>query len=64
MVATRSLPKISRTPWVNVVFPDPLSPATPRVKIYGEAAMVSLKFKWFMRYPGVVAYQVKTILRS
>jgi len=45
-------------------FPDPLSPATPRVKIYGEAAMVSLKFKWFMRYPGVVAYQVKTILRS
>jgi hypothetical protein len=33
-----------RIPSVNVVFPDPLSPATPRVKIQDDAAMVSLKF--------------------
>jgi hypothetical protein len=33
-----------RIPSVNVVFPDPLSPATPMLKIQGEAAIVSLKF--------------------
>jgi hypothetical protein len=33
-----------RIPSVNVVFPDPLSPATPMVKIQGDAAIVSLKF--------------------
>src|SRR5665647_294427 len=44
MVDTRSLPKMLRTPSVNVVFPDPMSPATPRVKIQGDAAITSLKF--------------------
>jgi hypothetical protein len=34
---------MSRIAFVNVVLPDPLSPATPMVKMYGEAAMVSLK---------------------
>jgi hypothetical protein len=33
-----------RIPSVNVVFPDPLSPATPMLKIQGDAAIVSLKF--------------------
>jgi hypothetical protein len=43
IVETISSPKMLRMPCVNVVFPDPLSPATPMVKMYGEAAMVSLK---------------------
>jgi hypothetical protein len=29
---------------VNVVLPDPLSPATPIVKTIGDRAMISLKF--------------------
>jgi hypothetical protein len=44
MVETRSSPKIWRIAWVKVVFPDPLSPATPKVKISGEDEMTSLKF--------------------
>jgi hypothetical protein len=48
-------------PCVNVVFPDPLSPATPITKIYGDAAIVSLKFGRYMRTPVVERDQVKTI---
>src|SRR5271157_9856 len=44
MVETRSSPNMFRTPRVNVVLPEPLSPATPIVKMYGDAAIVSLKF--------------------
>jgi hypothetical protein len=33
---------------VKVVFPEPLSPATPMAKMQGERAMTSLKFRCFM----------------
>ena len=45
MVATRSGPKIWRMALVNVVFPDPLSPATPIIKTRGDRAMISLKLR-------------------
>ena len=44
MVATRSGPKIWRMAFVNVVFPDPLSPAIPITKTSGDRPMISLKW--------------------